>query len=140
MSAEATIEEYYDALRSDEPLVPYFAEREGLVKVGISERLVGPDAVAEGLREQSETTSDWTVESRDLRVTERESVAWFADEVRMAWSTEDGDEHDFEARWSGTLEREDSGERGRTPRSTSEDASDGEWLFVGMHVSVPQEL
>lgn len=122
MSAEATIEEYYDALRSDEPLVPYFAEHEDLVKAGISERLVGPEEVAEGLREQTETTSDWTVESRDLRVTERESVAWFADEVRMAWSTEDGD-HDFEARWSGTLEREE-----------------GEWLFVGMHVSVPREV
>lgn len=123
MSADTTIEEYYDALRSGEPLVPYFAEREGLVKVGISERLVGPEEVAEGLREQTETTSDWTVESRDLRVTERESVAWFADEVRMAWATEEGEEHDFEARWSGVLERED-----------------GEWLFVGMHVSAPREL
>ncbi|MDL5361299.1 nuclear transport factor 2 family protein [Halalkalicoccus sp. NIPERK01] len=122
MSAEETIEGYYDALRAEEPLVPYFAEGE-TVKVGISERLVGFERVAEGLREQTETTSDWVVESRDLHVAERESVAWFADEVRMAWTTDEGERHDFETRWSGTLERREEG-----------------WRFVGMHVSVPREL
>lgn len=122
MSAEKIIEEYYAALRNEEPLVPFFTESDGLVKVGISERLVGSERVAEGLREQTETTSDWTVESRDLRVRERDSVAWFADEVRMAWTTEEGERHDFETRWSGTLER------------------DGKWRFVGMHVSVPRDL
>lgn len=122
MSAERVIREYYDALRSGESLVPFFAEGE-VVKVGISERLVGSEQVAEGLREQTETTTDWTVESRDLLVRERESVAWFADEVRMAWTTDEGEDHDFETRWSGTLER--SGE---------------EWKFVGMHVSVAREL
>lgn len=121
MSAERVIREYYDALRSGESLVPFFAEGE-VVKVGISERLVGSEQVAEGLREQTETTTDWTVESRDLLVRERESVAWFADEVRMAWTTDEGEDHDFETRWSGTLER--SGE---------------EWKFVGMHVSVARE-
>lgn len=123
MSAENQVEEYYDALRSGDSLVPFFTKEQGLVKCGISERLVGYEAVTEGLREQTETTSDWTVESRDLRVSERESVAWFADEVRMAWTTADGTEHDFETRWSGTLERQES-----------------EWLFVGMHVSVAREL
>lgn len=122
MSAEKQIEDYYDALRSGDPLEPFFAEGE-IVKVGISERLVGSEQVTEGLREQTETTSDWTVESRDLRVTERESVAWFADEVRMAWTTDEGDEHDFETRWSGTLQRVEA-----------------EWKFVGMHVSVAREL
>lgn len=119
MNAEETVEEYYDALRSEAPLVPYFAEGD-TVKVGISERLVGSEQVAEGLRDQTETTTDWVVESRDLRVTERESVAWFADEVRMAWTT-DEERHDFETRWSGTLEDR------------------GEWRFVGMHVSVPRD-
>jgi ketosteroid isomerase-like protein len=121
MSAEETIEEYYDALRSNDPLVPFFAEGD-VVKVGISERLVGFEQVAEGLREQTETTTDWVVESRDLRVSERESVAWFGDAVRMAWTTEEGERHDFETRWSGTLER------------------DGKWRFVEMHVSVPRDL
>lgn len=123
MSAEEIIEEYYDALRAEEPLVPYFAEDDGLVKVGISERLVGYERVAEGLRTQTESTSDWVVESRDLHVTERESAAWFADAVRMAWTTNEDERHDFETRWSGTLERRDEG-----------------WRFVGMHVSAPQDL
>lgn len=123
MSAEETIEEYYDALRSNEPLTPFFAEGDEIVKVGISERLVGSEAVVEGLREQTETTSDWAVESRDLHVSERDSVAWFADAVRMAWTTDGGERHDFETRWSGTLEY-----------------GDKEWRFVGMHVSVAREL
>jgi ketosteroid isomerase-like protein len=123
MSTERAIRDYYDALRSGDSLVPFFRENENLVKCGISERLVGYEQVAEGLREQTETTSDWTIESRDLRVRECESAAWFADEVRMAWTTDEGKEHDFETRWSGTLER--SGE---------------EWKFVGMHVSVAREL
>lgn len=123
MSAEETIEEYYDSLRSGEPLAPFFAEGDEVVKVGISERLVGSEQVTDGLREQTETTTDWTVDSRDLHVSERESVAWFGDEVRMAWTTAEGVDHDFEARWSGTLERRED-----------------DWLFVGMHVSVPQDL
>lgn len=123
MSAEETIEEYYDALRSNEPLPPFFAEGDEIVKVGLSERLVGSEEVTEGLREQTETTSDWVVESRDLHVSERDSVAWFADAVRMAWSTDEGERHDFETRWSGTLEHEDE-----------------DWQFVGMHVSAPREL
>lgn len=123
MNAERTIETYYDALRAGDSLQPFFAERDDLVKVGITERLVGYEEVAEGLREQTETTSDWTVESRDLRTTERESVAWFADEVRMAWTDDDGDRREFEARWSGTLER-----------------INGEWRFVGMHVSAPRAI
>jgi hypothetical protein len=122
-TATARIEAYYDALRAGEPLEPFFAPDDDLVKCGISERLVGYDAVAESLREQTETTEDWTVGSEGLRVTERESVAWFGDRVRMAWTdTESGTRHDFDARWSGTLERR------------------GAWLFVGMHVSAPREL
>lgn len=140
MSAEETVEAYYDALRSGDPLEPFFVEDGELVKVGISERLVGYEEVAEGLRAQTETTSDWVVESRDLRVTERESTAWFADEVRMAWTTEENEDHDFETRWSGTLEFREGGERSSTSRSTSGSNSDGDWSFVRMHVSVPREL
>jgi hypothetical protein len=122
-TAEATVREYYAALRAGEPLAPYFASEESLVKVGISERLTGHEEVAAGLREQTRNTEDWTARSRSLRVTERDSHAWFSDQVRMAWTdTRTGDRHAFDSRWSGTLERRDG------------------WRFVGMHVSAPQEL
>lgn len=121
MSAESTVRDYYEALRRGEPLYPYFAERPDVVKFGIGERLTGYDEIAEGLREQTRTTDAWVVESRTLRVGERETHAWFSDDVHMAWvDAESGTEYDFEARWSGTLE----------PREE-------EWVFVGMHVSVP---
>ena len=119
MTAEAAIEAYYDALRTGESLHPFFAESASVVKFGITDRLAGYEAIESGLREQTETTTDWTVESRGLNVIERESTAWFSDDVLMAWrSTEDGEHREHETRWSGTLER-----RG------------DEWTFVGMHVS-----
>jgi hypothetical protein len=125
MNAEATVEDYYEALRRGEPLYPYFAERPDVVKVGVGERLVGYDAVAEGLREQTRTTTDWTVESGDLRVTERDGYAWFSDVVSLSWTDCAADRASaFETRWSGTLERR-----------AGEDET--EWLFVGMHVSAP---
>ena len=118
MSAEATIEDYYDALRAGEPLAPFFAA-DALVKFGIGERLVGGDDIAAGLREQTRTTENWTVESHDLRVTEEGEWAWFADDVRMAWDDSESDEHhDHRTRWSGGLRQADG------------------WRFVGMHVSV----
>jgi hypothetical protein len=124
MDADETVRAYYDALREGEALGPFFADVDGLVKYGISERLAGYDAVVEGLREQTRTTADWAVESRALRVTERERHAWFGDEVGMAWTdTERGIRYEFDTRWSGTLERED-----------------GDWRFVGMHVSTADEL
>jgi len=126
MNAAATIREYYEALRRGEPLYPYFAERPDVVKFGVGERLVGYDAVAEGLREQTRTTEDWTVESQDLRVTERDGYAYFSDSVFMSWTDREADhEYAFPTRWSGTMER-----RGV-------DDSEAEWLFVGMHVSTP---
>lgn len=137
MDAESTLLEYYDALRAGEPLHPYFAEEEDALKFGISERLDGYEEIEDGLREQTETTDDWTVESRDLVVTERERTAWFGDDVRMAWTTADGDRHDFNTRWSGCLERREDGSR-----SPSEDGGDADtgWRFVSMHVSVAREL
>lgn len=122
MSAAETVRDYYEALRRGEPLYPYFLEDDGVVKFGVGESLLGYDAVAEGLREQSRTTDDWTVESRDLRVREREAFATMADRVRLAWTDVAADrEYDFDTRWSGTLEA-----RG-----------DDDWVFAGMHVSVP---
>ncbi|WP_273835301.1 nuclear transport factor 2 family protein [Halococcus sp. PRR34] len=119
MTAEATIEAYYDALRAGNPLSPFFAESESIVKFGITERLAGYEAIEAGLHEQTDMTDDWTVESQQLRVTERDSCAWFSDSVVMAWRhTEDGAYREHETRWSGTLERRDD-----------------EWAFVGMHVS-----
>lgn len=131
-TAESFVRAYYDALRDGRPLGPFFADGD-IVKMGISERLVGSDAVREGLREQTRTTTDWVVESHDLRVTERTGHAWFADRVTMGW-TDTGHQtrYEFESRWSGTLERRDDGERA--------ESSDAPWRFVGMHVSTAGEL
>lgn len=122
MSAADAVQEYYESLRRGEPLYPYFAEAGDVVKFGVSETLVGYDAVAEGLRQQSRTTTDWTVESRDLRIHEADDAAAFADRVRLEWTdTESGEHHAYDTRWSGTLKRRDE-----------------EWLLTGMHVSVAQ--
>jgi hypothetical protein len=127
MDAAATIREYYDSLRRGEPLYPYFAERPDVVKFGIGERLVGYDAVAEGLREQTRTTEGWTVASEALRVTERDGYAYFSDSVALSWTDREADhEYAVSTRWSGTMER----------RVAAEEA-DTEWCFVGMHVSTP---
>lgn len=134
MSAESRIRAYYDALRDGDPLYSYFAPSDDIVKFGISEHLDGYDEVEAALREQTRTTADWTVESRDLRVTERDRHAWFADLVGMGWRDVERDRRfEFDTRWSGTLERE------RRTRGESED-SPGDWRFVGMHVSTAGEL
>jgi hypothetical protein len=126
MDARETVEAYYESLRTGEPLGPYFgapADGAAPVKVGISERLVGLEAIRAGLREQTESTTDWQVESRDLRVTGRGDTAWFSDAVSMAWTDTAGERRlAFDTRWSGTLVRADG------------------WRFVGMHVSSPAEL
>jgi ketosteroid isomerase-like protein len=123
MSPTETVEEYYEALRRGEPLAPYFVERGDVVKFGVSERLAGYDAIAEGLRKQSRTTEDWHVESQQLRVHVRESVAWFTDDVSLAWTDSNGDRQSFDTRWSGVLEK-----------------LGDDWRFAGMHVSAPHDL
>jgi hypothetical protein len=128
MDAQSTIREYYDALRTGDPLAPYFAEEhdgdDAFVKFGISERLTGSEQIQTGLRAQTETTAKWTVTSHALRVCERGTHAWFSDTVSMGWtSTESGERHEFDTRWSGTLT-----------------GSSDRWQFVGMHVSTADEL
>ncbi|XVH31764.1 nuclear transport factor 2 family protein [Haloferacaceae archaeon DSL9] len=124
MNAEETVAAYYDALRAGDPLVPFFADRPTTVKFGLSEALRGYSEVADGLEEQTETTTDWTIDSAELRVTERESFAWFSDRVAMSWTNAaTGDARRFETRWSGALERRGDG-----------------WKFVSMHVSAPTDL
>lgn len=124
MSAADAVREYYESLRRGEPLDPYFVEDDDVVKFGVSETLVGYDAVAEGLREQGRTTTDWTVESGDLRVHVLGDAAAFADAVRLEWTDVGDDERrGFDTRWSGTLARRDE-----------------EWRFAGMHVSVAHDL
>lgn len=119
MDAEATVRDYYEALRRGEPLYPYFHESGQTVKFGVGERLTGYEAVAEGLREQTRTTDEWRVNSEHLLVESRDCHAWFSDDVYMAWrDTESESRHEFDTRWSGTLERVDE-----------------EWAFTGMHVS-----
>ncbi|OVE85760.1 nuclear transport factor 2 family protein [Natronolimnobius baerhuensis] len=134
-SPATVVREYYDALRAGEALEAYFLEVEGAttVKFGISEALSGYEAVAEALREQTETTDAWSLESTNLVVSEYEGAATFADEVTMAWTdTERGDRKRFETRWSGTL----------VPADSSEDAtdSDPDWRFVSMHVSTAEAV
>ena len=129
-SAEDRIREYYETLRSGEPLYPFFAEGQTVVKFGITEKLTGYEEIEAGLREQTATTADWTVDSRDRRVVERADHAWFSDDVGMTWYDVAADrECAFDSRWSGTLERRES---------DGEEAS-AEWLFVGMHVSAVPE-
>jgi hypothetical protein len=118
-----TIERYYDALGAGDPLAPFFADTETTVKFGISETLWGGEAVADGLREQTATTTDWAVDSRSLAVDQHADVAWFADEVGLAWTDAERDvRREFDTRWSGTLERTAG------------------WRFVGMHVSTAGDL
>ena len=124
MSATDHVTEYYQALEAGDPLAPFFAADDSLVKFGISEKLVGEEAVREGLREQTQSTREWRVRSHDLRVTEREDYAWFTDSVEMAWTVvEDGTRREFDARWRGTLERRED-----------------TWQFFSMHVSAPKPV
>ncbi|MFO7927936.1 MAG: nuclear transport factor 2 family protein [Halobacteriota archaeon] len=131
MDAETTVRAYYDALRAGEPLDPFFARDESVVKFGIGERLTGYSEIREGLTAQTETTADWHVGSERLAVTERGDHAWFSDDVFIAWTDlERQIDYEFESRWSGTLERQpDAGSR--------IDGIDTPWRFVGMHVSAP---
>lgn len=120
MTPEARIREYYEALRTGDPLAPFFSER-ATVKFGVGESLFGHDEIAAALREQTRTTADWRVDSTRLTVDRGDGYAWFGDEVDLAWTdADDGTRREFETRWSGTLERRD-----------------GEWAFVAMHVSAP---
>lgn len=124
MDAEARIEEYYRALEAGDPLGPFFADGDDVVKFGISERLVGGTEVRRGLREQTERTDDWRVDSRALRVVDRDCHAWFSDDVVLSWRDVAAEtRHRFETRWSGTLE-----------------ARDGDEAFVGMHVSTARSF
>ena len=134
MTVAATVEAYYDALRSGDSLAPFFLESPDAVKFGLSERLDGYDAVADGLREQTETTREWVVESSDLATGRRGETAWFADSVFMGWTdVERGIRFEFDTRWSGTLVRVDD----------ADDRADAElhdWRFAGMHVSTTEAL
>lgn len=124
MSAEDAILDYYEALRRGEPLYPYFRESPATWKAAISTTYEGYDAVAEALREQTRTTSDWVVDSDGPSVVERDGWASFHDDVALAWTTPPADDdaaatrHEHETRWSGTLVERD-----------------GEWLFLELHVS-----
>ncbi len=131
MDAAATVRAYYEALRSGEPLAPFFAREETTVKFGIGERLTGYTEIRDGLSEQTATTTDWRVESDRLLVTARGDLAWFSDDVRMAWRDLEADiRYDFETRWSGALQRRPEASRRPGGPATP-------WRFVGMHVSVP---
>ena len=141
MDAERFVRQYYDALRAGDPLPPFFAERDDVVKFGISERLAGGDEVARGLRSQSETTTAWAVDSRDLRATTRDGHGWFSDDVFMGWTdTERSVRYEFDTRWSGTLARVGDGADGNEDGGgDAGDRFDG-WRFVGMHVSTARSL
>lgn len=131
MDAEATVRAYYDALRAGEPLFPFFVREESTVKFGIGERLTGYREIRAGLSAQTETTTDWRVDSDRLVVTERDGYAWFSDDVAMAWTDVEADRrYEFETRWSGPMEqRPEESWEGSEPATP--------WRFGGMHVSSP---
>ncbi|WP_227131272.1 hypothetical protein [Halorubellus salinus] len=126
MSAEDAVLDYYEALRRGEPLYPYFRESPDTWKAAISTTYDGYDAVAAALREQTRTTTDWSVGSDGPAVVQGEEWASFNDAVSLAWTrTSDDDDatatrHEFETRWSGTLVDHDD-----------------EWSFLELHVSAP---
>ncbi len=74
MAVAPLVRDYYGVLQDGDPLYPYFRESPATVKYGLSETLRGYDAVAEGLREQTRTTTDWTVESRNLTTGTRDGL------------------------------------------------------------------
>jgi hypothetical protein len=132
MDAEATVRDYYEALRGGEPLHRYFLESERTVKFGVGERLTGYGAVAAGLREQTATTDGWEVTSSRLLVEERADGAWFSDDVFMGWNdAEAGVRYEFDTRWSGPMVRLDD-----AAADAETDPGPGRWRFAGMHVSV----
>jgi hypothetical protein len=132
MDAEATVRDYYEALRGGEPLHPYFLESDRTVKFGVGERLTGYEAVSAGLREQTATTEGWEVTSSRLLVEERSDGAWFSDDVFMGWNdTDAGVRYEFDTRWSGPMVRLGEDELGGEA-----DPGPGRWRFAGMHVSV----
>lgn len=132
MDAEATVRDYYEALRAGDPLHPYFLESPRTVKFGVGERLTGYDEVSAGLREQTDTTEGWEVRSSRLLVEERDDAAWFSDDVFMGWTDTDANvRYEFETRWSGPLVRLEGAEL-----DAEADPGPGEWRFAGMHVSV----
>ena len=123
MEPAAAVREYYQSLRDGDALAPHFSDAETTVKFGISESLWGGDAVANGLRQQSATTTDWVVDSENLMVDRAGETAWFADDVFLSWTdTEARIRYEFDTRWSGTLVRDD------------------DWQFVGMHVSTAGDI
>lgn len=135
-TAEAVVEDYYDALRRGDPLERYFLEDDATAKFGISESLFGYDAVADALTDQTETTTDWTVESHRLEATEHDECAAFTDEVTMAWTDLEAEtDRRFETRWSGALVRRDALDE--DSRAVAEGPT---WLFRTMHVSTADEL
>ncbi|ELY51635.1 nuclear transport factor 2 family protein [Natronolimnohabitans innermongolicus] len=144
--AESVVRDYYDALCEGDPLAPYFLEGDSTVKFGLSEGLFGYADVAAALKDQTESTANWSVESGHLVVDEREAFATFADEVTMAWTdAETGENRRFETRWSGTLVRREPD--GRSDDSGGNDGSDTDgddtvpaWRFAAMHVSTADEL
>ncbi len=135
-SAGNTVRSYYDSLRTGEPLAPYFRAEESTVKFGITESLFGAEPVTAALREQTATTTDWTVESHQLVVAEWDGFATVADEVLLAWTdTETGDRHRYDTRWSGTLVPTDLA-AGTLTRTNDETLA---WQFVLLHVSTPPD-
>lgn len=142
MSAEDVVLDYYEAVRRGEPLYPYFRESASTWKAAISTTYDGYDSIAEGLREQSRTTTDWTVDSHALETVDRDGCVTMTDHVTLAWtsvgSTDTESEpaanhggegepartaHEHETRWSGVLvEHAD------------------EWLFTQLHVSTASSV
>jgi len=127
MDPAATIRAYYESLRRGEPISTHFVADPNAVKFGITERLIGFEAIAEGLRSRTETATDWHVESHGLTVGERHAHG-----TRRSGTLERRDEHDVGTRFDEDDENRDcEPEDGDARRRTN----GTEWAFVSMHVS-----
>ncbi|ERG97131.1 hypothetical protein [Haloquadratum walsbyi] len=129
MQFKQRIRSYYAALRAGDPLGEFFADEDSIVKFGISDRLAGGSAITEGLSTQTDRTTDWVVDSKNLIVYDASTHACFSDEVRLEWTdTVEDERYEFDTRWSGTLELKNS----------DTEASEDDLIFIGMHVSTPR--
>lgn len=136
MTPRETIQAYYRALREGEPLGPFFADNSTTVKYGISESLYGSDTIRNALRDQTEQTREWRVESRRLRVVKYDAIARFSDEVGLSWVDQGKDERiSFETRWSGVLRSISDG-----PLDALDHHVDTPWRFECVHVSAPRDF
>ena len=122
MTAAETVHEYFDALVAEDGdrLTALMARAPHFTKIGTDEGewVEGCDRIAEYFAGGAASTEGLRIDTRRLRIEEREGVAWFRalQAWRLTWS---GRDETLQMRLTGVLER-----------------VDGAWRFVQIHASV----